>query len=615
MPVEVVENHVAKHQSRDFRQAFFHNIGLPAALAVATAGCGAALAAEDYSGWGRTGDLILDTSPAGADAPGTVIKFPVLLRLTPDNFDFAQARGKGQDIRFSAADGSHLDYQIERWDSAQARAEVWVKFPVLLGNTAGQAFKMHWGKANAPDSSDGPAVFSFNFTGIWHMGEGAGNARANSAPGGNAAQPVNYESEKSREGIIAMADELDGADDYLDIGDGYQDFSAGLTFSVWAYPKAVGKHARFMELGNGENADNIMLMRDSTLPFLRFDNYNPASAGNTVRSGAAIALNEWQLFAVNVSGNAVKIFRNGEIVAQGNLANALANVRRSSNFLGKSNRAGEDTFEGLLDEPQLGNISHTDNWYKLCYQNQKPSQNLVAYKLKGPCIPSFKGPADTTIDEGAVVTLSGKADCASGVSWSALSGPAPRILDPETRDLTVKMPRILGDTVIVYRFSAIYGDSTAYRDVRVRIKEAVPEPAFTLPAGMLWNGKESADIAPAITNLAAIDASKEKVIHWAWTVNGLEADTAWMKDGLTLKSAVAEGNLEIGLCLDNSGPAVCKTAIVTVSRTVGNTTGLRMPISANARARIEAMGFRDAAGRLRTGRRANLFGTTARPAP
>ncbi|MEO6096192.1 MAG: DUF2341 domain-containing protein [Fibrobacteria bacterium] len=615
MPVEVVKNHVAKYHSRDFRQSLFH-IGATATLAAAASlGSGTVIAAENYSVWSRTSDLILDTSPSGADVPGTESRFPILLRLTSANFVFAQARGKGQDIRFSAADGSHLDYQIERWDSAQAHAEVWIHIPVLLGNTAGQAFKMHWGNATAQDSSDGPAVFSFNYAGVWHMGATGANARPNSAPGGNPAQPVNFASEKSREGIIAKADELDGTDDYLDIGDGYQDFSAGLSFSVWAYPKAVGKNARFFELGNGVNADNILLTRDSTLSDLRFDNYNPGSTVSTVRSEGVISLNAWQLFAVDVSGSAVKIYKNGAIVAQANLSNSLAVIRRSSNFLGKSNRGGDNIFQGLLDEPQLGYISHSDNWYKLCYQNQKASQNLVTLKREGSCTALFKGPADTTVSEGASITLSGKADCASGVSWSVISGPAPRILDPETRTLSVSLPRVLGDTVIVYRFSARYGDSTPFQDVRVRIQEAVPEPAFTLPAGLVWNGREMMTITPAISNLPAITASNDNVMHWAWTLNGIEADTASVAEGLTLKSALAEGNLEVGLCLDNSGPVVCKTALVTVALAGGNTTGLRHTPSVRERERIKAMGARDAAGRLRTGGQTNLFGAIARPIP
>ncbi len=613
------QDHVGNNQHRYFRRSIL-NISTTATLAATAAGglaaARTAIAAENYSTWGRNADLILDTSPSGADVAGRVDNFPILVRLTAANFKFAEARGKGQDIRFSNPDGSPLAYQIERWDSTQALAEVWVKIGTVAGNTAGQAFKMYWGKASAADSSNGPGVFSNYYIAAWHMGGAGSNPRPNSAPNGNAAQPVNYNGEKSREGIIGKADELDGLDDYLDIGDGYQDFNNGLSFSIWANPTAVGKYARFFELGNGENADNIMLTRDSVSNDLRFDNYNPGPTVSTIRSGAAISLNQWQLFAVSVStGGVVKIYKNGAMIAQGNLSNAFSPNWRASNFLGRSNWAWDAYFQGMLDEPELSGVAHSDNWFKLCYQNQKPAQNLVTIKPPNLCQAYFKGPADTTINEGALVNLSGTADCASGVTWTVLSGPAPRILDPEMKTLAINMPRIAGDTVIVYRFSAVYGDSTHYKDVHVRVKEAIPEPAFTLPAVLAWNGKEAMDFRPVISNLAAIQASQDAVIHWAWTTSGLDADTACLKDGLTLKSTAAEGRLQVSLCLDNSGPAVCKTANITVSRTSGPLSSVLTPAAAGLRAHEKIREFRDASGRLRSGSRANLFGASVLPTP
>jgi hypothetical protein len=151
--------------------------------------------------------------------------------------------------------------------------------------------------------------------------------------------------------------------------------------------------------------------------------------------------------------------------------------------------------------------------------------------------------------------------------------------------------------------------------VSVRIKEAVPEPVFTLPAGLVWNGRDAMIFRPSISNLPAIKASRDTAIHWAWTVSGLEADTAWVKDGLNLRSTAAEGTLMVGLCLDNSGPAACQTASITVSRIAGSSSSvLARPASARP-AQAQDRAFRDASGRLRSGSPSRLFGTTARPAP
>ena len=570
-------------------------------------------AAEDYSTWGRAGDLILDTSPAGADVQGTVANFPVLVRLNAGNFKFAEARGQGQDIRFSNRDGSPLAYQIERWDSTRALAEIWVRIGSIAGATAGQTYRMHWGKPAVADSSDGPAVFAGHLA-VWHLGGTGSAVRPNSASATDKpAQPFNFDGDESRDGIIGKADELDGVDDYLDIGDGYQDPASGFSFTVWAYPKSAGNQARFFDIGNGQSMDNLVLTREGSSGNLRFDNFNSGTM-SSVRADGAITPDQWQHFAVNISGSAVRIFKNGALVSQGTLTNAMANVQRTSNFLGRSNWGGDAAFHGLLDESAYSRTSRSDDWYKLCYRNQKADQNLVVVKAGDPCVARFKAPADTILDEGATLNLTGIADCAANVSWMALSGPAPRILDPETKTLAIDMPRVAGDTAIVYRFTAAYGDSSPYRDVRVRIREAIPEPEFTLPASLSWSGKEAIALRPAITNLAAVKASRDTDLHWSWTLTGPETDTSWLMDGLTLKSAEAEGILEVRLCMDNSGPAACRTAAITISRTAGSAgpvsirEALRVQVTKEA---LKARGFRDASGRLRTGTPSNLFRTPA----
>jgi hypothetical protein len=148
-----------------------------------------------------------------------------------------------------------------------------------------------------------------------------------------------------------------------------------------------------------------------------------------------------------------------------------------------------------------------------------------------------------------------------------VSGPSQRILDPEARTLVVRIPRVAGDTAVVYRISGQFGDSTRTRDVRVAIREAIPDPVFTLPSLGDWNGKDSLAVKPAISNLAAIRASRDSVLHWEWTFTGPPVDTGWLADGVMLKKASSDGKLQICLCLDNGSTPVCKTANLNVSAT------------------------------------------------
>ncbi len=140
--------------------------------------------ADNYANWNHYTNVILNTQATGANIATAQAGFPVLVRLTSTTptFSFGQAQSGGQDIRFAKSDGTHIPYQIERWNSVNQIAEIWVKFDVN-GNDNTQYFVMYWGNAAASDSSNGANVFSSSngFLGVWHLKE-----QGNSNVGGYA---------------------------------------------------------------------------------------------------------------------------------------------------------------------------------------------------------------------------------------------------------------------------------------------------------------------------------------------------------------------------------------------------------------------------------------------
>jgi hypothetical protein len=209
------------------------------------------------------------------------------------------------------------------------------------------------------------------------------------------------------------------------------------------------------------------------------------------------------------------------------------------------------------------------DWIKLAYANQKLNQTVVKLQLSSRCVANFIAPKDTTVKEGSTLSLSATTNCASQISWSIISGPGPKILDPESKILSLNLPRIVKDTFIVYRLTAIYADSAPSKDFRVTLKEVSPDPIFTLPATLTWNGNDSLPFRPTITNLAAIRTSPDSVIHWIWNLSGPQVDTVTLSDGLLLKNG-KPGTLQIELCLDNGGFANCKSSSIVVGVTAGS---------------------------------------------
>lgn len=531
--------------------------------------------ADDLNSWSHYQDVYYDTSPTGADVAATIGNFPVLVRLRAANFPFNQAMGGGQDLRFAKPNGTPINYEIERWDSAGAKADVWLRIDTLPGDSQGVMARMYWGKPASVSRSDGNSVFSptIGFEYVWHLGGAGTGARPNSVSAKPAAATANYDGDESKEGMAGLCDSLDGNSpgDYLDAGDGFTEFANGMTISLWANPSRASVWGRFFDLGNGAGADNIMLARRSNSEDLLFQLYGTSSQLlGTLTAPAGISLDQWQFFAVTVSGTSASLYRNGALVASGTFSAPVSNTQRASNYLGRSNWSADEYFAGKLDEVEMSHGAHSANWFKLAYANQKADQNLIGFTPPPAfcAAANFGAPADTSLPEASSLVLTGVADCATSYQWSIVSGPAPRILDPEVKVLQVALPRVLGDTAIVYRFSAVAGGSVRTRDVVVQIRETIPEPAFSL-SNASWSGKDSLLVQPNVENLSVIRASREPTIAYAWSLTGGAIDTVWKSGGLLLRSAPDGSVLNVGLCLSNNGPQICRTATVTVSQAVG----------------------------------------------
>jgi hypothetical protein len=181
------------------------------------------------------------------------------------------------------------------------------------------------------------------------------------------------------------------------------------------------------------------------------------------------------------------------------------------------------------------------------------------------CDTAFTVSADTTVDEGAQATLTGKADCASSYEWSLESGPSLFIPDPLSPTLKFKAPRITGDTVIVFRFTVYFGDSPAVKRVKVTVKEAVPDPQITFPSALSWDGSKPMTLKPALSNGAELAKFPFWALRYAWTLSSpTMADTALAGDSLVLSNARQDGLLEVRVCVDNGGAPACGKAGVTI---------------------------------------------------
>ena len=86
--------------------------------------------------WTIRKQITIDPGAAGTPIAGSIGTVALLLRLHDGNFNFAEAKDDGSDIRFVASDDKTLlPYHIEKYDSLLDEAFVWVKVPDVKANS------------------------------------------------------------------------------------------------------------------------------------------------------------------------------------------------------------------------------------------------------------------------------------------------------------------------------------------------------------------------------------------------------------------------------------------------------------------------------------------------
>jgi hypothetical protein len=345
---------------------------------------GLPVAAENYGDWTQSRDVILNTSPSGADVASDQIGFPVLVALgSQDAALFAEANAAGSDLRFAKSGGGHLPYQIESWDPAGSKAAIWVRVDTLKGGAADQRIKMYWGKAGAPDSSDGKAVFrkQDGFQGVWHLGGDLKDATVNGYNGldsGATAEPA---------GRIGGARYFNNPDayaaqgKYISLGNPAGLNLAGrITFEVWAKWIRRDGHRIIICHGGAPGNDFETVLRIGEYLDYRTGVWTSTGHHATVIAAPADS-NVWVHLAGVYTGANWILYRNGRNAAATAADTNGAKPSPASWRIGAAYAGGKVNrfFHGWLDEVRLSDMARSADWIKLSYENQKPGQSLVTF--------------------------------------------------------------------------------------------------------------------------------------------------------------------------------------------------------------------------------------------
>ena len=501
--------------------------------------------------WKHAGSITILTTPEGADLPdsASVEGYPLLVTLHKDFFDFRQAKPHGDDIRFSSSAGESLPFQIEEWDSIKGTASVWVRIPVLKGNSR-QEIKLRWGNPDARSESSGKAVFneSNGYLSVWHMNDPARDevGTIESSDAGTTATA----------GIIGRARHFPGRKGIFG-GDKITTYPSGsASHSSEAWFRAETPNTTILGWGNeGSGRGSKVRMQLHSPPHVHVD-----SDFSDVNGESTLPLGEWTHVIHTYDRQQGKIYINGKLDGS---AQPLLDIKRPARLWIGGWYDNYD-FAGDIDEVRISKVARSADWIKLQYENLKPLQTLVG-PLVRPGEAFSVSRAELTIDEGKTATISAEAGGAQKIYWIVKRDGRETIAATDRLAFTFDAGRVEANRSLILQFKAIYPNGIKTRDIPITIAESIPEPIFTVQAPGSWDGRTPIEVLPHVLNQIEMQAQGAGDLTYHWSVDGLAAIKQITPGKLILKRSQGSGDLIVKVAIGNGGKATVHSVSIRVS--------------------------------------------------
>ncbi|MHC4662349.1 MAG: DUF2341 domain-containing protein [Planctomycetota bacterium] len=325
-------------------------------------------------GFSKRRKITFDTTALAGDHAN----FPVLIKLSSGNFDFGTAQTNGEDIRFLDPDGTHLQYEIEEYDSSGQSARIWVKVPLLAGGVASDYIWIYYGNPDAVDAQNHDGVWN-GYEAVFHFNTSA-NDYLDSSQNWNFARPV-LGSALAGEGVIGdSAGFNDSAWAAMSMYYAGENTLPSVTVTVWFKSADCGgawnSNWSFADFDRSEFWNFYVTPDTGALEFSTMANGSAINDFLSVTTG--LNDNAWHFAGAVYDGTDCHIYLNNTLDntwanPHGGLALGTANTRYG--FAGEGSEAADFNggrnnmyYSGLIDELRISNSTRSADWIKAEYQ-------------------------------------------------------------------------------------------------------------------------------------------------------------------------------------------------------------------------------------------------------
>jgi biopolymer transport protein ExbB len=317
--------------------------------------------------WQFREKVSFDLSDKGAAIKENVVDAPVLVRLHGGNFQFANAKKDGSDLRFVSADDKvPLKFHIEKYDPKLAMALVWVKVPQLAGG-AQDAIWLYYGNESSAPGQEAGATFDAGQVLVYHLGEEQGGAKDATSYGNHSADFAGAHNVPS---VIGNGYSFKGGEKLVMARSPSLSFAKGLTFSTWVKVAGPLTDAHLFSWKDG--SQSIIVGIDQDKPYIQvgsvISDKKTALTAKAWHHLAVVADSEKKSGILYVDGKAVST-----IALAGALPSPAADIAIGASV------SGQNAFIGDMDEVQLSNVVRPAAWAAVAFAGQGPDGKLTTY--------------------------------------------------------------------------------------------------------------------------------------------------------------------------------------------------------------------------------------------
>jgi biopolymer transport protein ExbB len=370
-------------------------------------------------------------SSLGTDVKASHGQAVVLLRLHSGNLDFTRVKEGGADLRFvSSDDKTLLKYHIEKFDSVDEMALVWVQLDGLSGASGENFIWMYYGNKDAEAGDDARGTYDTNQAAVYHFGEAEGLLKDQTANGNNIPE---FTGTRGIPAIIGSGVSFNGISDRMVIPDSPSlSFPSGFTFSTWIRIAAAQKDAYLFSRGDGKAG--MVVGINQTRLYVRLsegkengketrketgkgkgkgkgkekEKEQNSMQTSMIETNTDLSLSAWHQVAVSVDQNRkLAVYLDGTQTFTKDLPEPFpelaGNIVLGASAAGETSAGGSTSagggassggstssgggisaqnghfLSGDLDEIEISNLARPDAWIKLNAGSQGPESSICSY--------------------------------------------------------------------------------------------------------------------------------------------------------------------------------------------------------------------------------------------